>query len=241
MLSDSHNSIHEKCTADCNSCTSNKNPLLVGLDIEQRKEIDGNRMQISFDKGEYLFREGLFPSGLFCLNKGKVMVVKSDNFGNSIIINLHKEVTFLGIAEYMAQLPYQTKCIALEDTKACLIKDESIRRLILQNKTFNQRLLSTLSSQYLQSNNRLIAITKKQMSSRLADALLELVEVFGVSQSGHIDVYLKRSDLAHLCNMSESNTIRYLSSFQKSGIIALEGKKVKILHKNMLVKESQFA
>ena len=239
-MSDSQISIQSTCTAECNSCTSNLNPLFAGLDIEQRKEVDGNRMQISFNKGEYIFREGLFPSGLFCLRKGKVMVVKSDKYGNSIIVNLHKEVTFLGIAEYMTQLPYQTKCIALEDSMACLIKDESIRKLISENKTFNHRLLETLSSQYLQSNNRLIAITKKQMSARLADALLELHDVFGDNKSGHIDVYLKRSDLALLCNMSESNTIRYLSAFQKSGILELQGKKIKILQEKQLVKESQY-
>ncbi len=228
-----------ECSTKCNSCTNNHNPLLTGLDIEARHKIDSNKSKIIFKKGEYIFKEGLFPSGLFCLNQGKVMVTKSDDFGNSIIINLHKEVTFLGIADYIAQIPYQSNCIALDDTKVCILRNEDVQGFISNNRTFSNRLLSTLSSQFHRSNKRLLIATKKQMSSRLADALLELDEVFGTNSSGYLDVYLKRSDLALLGNMSEANAIRHLSSFGKNGIIRIHRKQIEILDKKRLQRESE--
>jgi len=226
---------------ECNSCANNVNPLLKGLNVKDREQIDNNRSKIFFSKGEYIFKEGFFPTGLFCLNKGKVMITKTDDFGNSIIANLHKEVTFIGIADYISQIPYQSKCIALEDSSVCLIKHESVQKFINDNRTFSNRLLATMASQFHQSNKRLLIATKKQMSSRLADALLELDEVFGSTKYGHLDIYLKRSELALLGNMSEANAIRHLSSFQKSGIIKLEGKKIKIINKDLLERESQLA
>jgi CRP-like cAMP-binding protein len=169
------------------------------------------------------------------------MVTKSDDFGNSVIINLHKEVTFLGIADYIAQKPYQSNAIALEDSTVCILKHEVVQDFMVTNKAFNSSLLGSLSAQFHQSNNRLLVATKKQMSSRLADGLLELKRVFGTTPSGHLNVYLKRAELAILCNMSIANIIRQLSSFDKNEIIKLEGKKILISNENLLLKESETA
>ena len=226
------------CNLDCQSCTSNTNPLLSGLDIQERSYLDDDRVQISFKRGETIYKEGVYPSGLYCLNKGGVMISKSDDFGNKLTVNLHKEVSFLGIADILSKRPYQTTCVALSEVKVCLIKYDNINSFLEKNINFTKRLLNTLSDQYHKSNRRLLAMTKKYMNARIADALLELVDIFGVSSDGYICISLKREELAQLSNMSLANAIRHLQTLNASNIISLEGKKIRILNKDALIKES---
>ena len=106
----------------CESCTHTSNPLLSGIKMESREILDDRRTVTFFKRGELLYREGMYPSGLICLNKGKVMVTKKDQFDNQVVINLQKEVSFVGIADFVTGKPYQSDCYALEDCTVCMIK-----------------------------------------------------------------------------------------------------------------------
>lgn len=203
--------------------------------------LDENRMMSTYKKGDILFRENTFPAGLFCLNSGKVMITVSDTNGNKIVTNLHKEVNFIGVADYLSGLPYQSTCIALSDINACMIKSSAVEEMINNNPIFSRRLLTTLARDNHQSSKRLLDITKKNMNVRIADTLLELVTVFGLDPNGNIDVYLKRSEIALICNMNETNVIRHLSALDKMEAIKLEAKKIRILNKKLLEFESSFS
>lgn len=226
------------CAVNCTSCTKNFNPVLSGVNVNDRKILDENRTETTYKKGEILFRENTFPAGLFCLNSGKVMITTSDSNGNRIVTNLLKEVSFVGVADFLSGLPYQSTCTALSDINVCMIRSKAVEDLISNNAVFARKLLTTLARDYRQSSKRLLDITKKNMNVRLADALLELLEVFGTDNQGYIDVYLKRSEIAQICNMNETNVIRHLSTLDKMGAIRLDAKKIQLLDKNILIRES---
>ena len=232
---------NDACDLQCGSCTEHHNPILLGQDLITLDGLDSHKSEISFGRGEYVFKQGAYPSGLFCLSRGKVLISKVDKNGNSIVINLHKEVSFLGISDYVAEQSYQSSCLCISDVKVCMIQDDQIRMLLKNNKTFTQKVLKTLAMDYHQSNMRMLAITKKNMSARLAVALLELIEVFGLLKSGEINVYLKRSELGILSCMSTANVIRHLSLFQKSGLIIIAGKQIKIVNQDALIHESEIS
>lgn len=225
------------CSANCTSCTKNFNPSLSGLNIDDRSALDESRIVTTYKKGAIIFRENTFPGGLFCLNSGKVMITVSDSNGNTIVTNLIKDVNFIGVAEYLSGMPYQSTCTALTDLNLCMIKSKAVEDLISNNASFSRRLLTNLAKDYHQSSKRLLEITKKNMNARLAGTLLELIEIFGLDHGNNIDVYLKRSEIAQICNMNETNVIRHLSALDKIGAIKLQGKKITILNKDVLVKE----
>lgn len=214
--------------AGCQSCTSNHNPLLAGVDIESRQLFDQKRNKLKYKRGEIIYKEGIFPSKLFCLNRGKVLIMKEDQNGNSIITNLFRGVCFLGISEFVLQRSYETKCIALEDCEICLINSRTALDFIADNKVFASRIMTELANQYHNANTLILSMTKKNMESRLASTLLDLNKLFGNDADGFLDIYLKRSHLAMLSHMSEANLIRNLSEFQKTGLVQLEKKQIKL-------------
>ncbi len=223
----------------CKSCTDNCNPMLAGVATGDLKALDENRRVITYRKGEIIFKENTYPSGLFCLNKGNVMITKSDPNGNIIVTNLYKEVTFLGISDYLSGLAYQSTCKALSDVNVCMIKADAVEDLIAKSTSFVRRALKTLAMDYHQANERLLSLTKKNMNSRIADALLEAINIFGIDSDGYINVYLRRAEIAQISNMSETNAIKHLSELNKAGIVKLEGKKIHVLDMNALIKESK--
>jgi len=216
-------------TSFCDSCQHSKNPCLSGVHVLDRSILDNDRSVMNYKRGDLVFREGTFPSGLFCLRNGKVMVTKKDQYNNEVVINLHKEVSFLGISDLFSGGPYTTDCYALTDCQICMIRKDHVNELLDSNKSFSRNVLQEMAAHYHQSNKRMLNLTKKYMRARVADALHFLKETYGLKEDGKtLDVYFKRKHLALLSNMNISNAIRNLSSLQKDGIIKIINKDIAI-------------
>ena len=83
-------------------------------------------------------------------------------------------------------------------------------------------------------------LTQKHIRGRLAESLLFLKDSYGLEEDGAtISIYLSREDLANLSNMTSSNAIRTLSSFASERIIAMDGRKIKLIDEDQLRKISR--
>ena len=81
------------------------------------------------------------------------------------------------------------------------------------------------------SEERTVNLTQKHIRGRLAESLLFLKENYGLEEDGcTLSIYLSREDLANLSNMTTSNAIRTLSSFASEKIVAIDGKKIKLIN-----------
>jgi len=70
--------------------------------------------------------------------------------------------------------------------------------------------------------------------------LLFLKDNYGLEEDGAtISIYLAREDLANLSNMTTSNAIRTLANFVNEHIIAMDGRKLKIMDEEKLRKISK--
>ncbi len=66
-----------------------------------------------------------------------------------------------------------------------------------------------------------------------------LDENFGEDQDGYLALTLSREDIANVVGTATESAIRLLSEFKKNGLIALDGKKVKVLNEVGLMRLSQ--
>ena len=68
----------------------------------------------------------------------------------------------------------------------------------------------------------------------------QLMETYGLEEDGAtISIFLSREDLANLSNMTTSNAIRTLSNFASETLIAIDGRKIKIIDEEELSKISR--
>jgi len=90
--------------------------------------------------------------------------------------------------------------------------------------------LTKLAKELGFSNSRTVTLTQKHIRGRLAESIILLKYKYGMEPDGAtVRAYLSREDLANLSNMTTSNAIRTLSSFVTEKVIAIDGRKLKIL------------
>ena len=100
--------------------------------------------------------------------------------------------------------------------------------------------IKTLAAELGVSDEKIISLTQKHIRGRLAEALLFLKDCYGVEEDGStLSIYLSREDLANLSSMTTSNAIRTLSSFSNEKLVAIDGRKIKLINEEELQKVSK--
>src|SRR6056297_104874 len=183
----------------------------------------------SYRKNEIIFREAERPSGLLCLQEGKVKIFKEGVGGREQIVRMAKPVSFIGYRALFADENHIASAQAIENSVVCTIRREALENILRQNPDFSLRIIKSLAYELGFANKRTVTLTQKHIRGRLAESLLFLRDTYGFEEDGHtINIYLSREDIAHLSNMTTSNAIRTLSAFAKEGIIDINGRRISI-------------
>jgi CRP-like cAMP-binding protein len=195
---------------------------------------------------QYFKRNGLIyctgdePTDMMCLLRGKVKIFKEGIGGRNQIIRMIKPIQYFGYRAYFAQEHYLTNASAFEASTVCLIPLKVVSEFLANNHNVAMFFIKQLSVDLGVADERTVNLTQKHIRGRLAEALLFLKDSYGFETDGStISIYLAREDLASLSNMTTSNAIRTLTSFVADEIIALDGKKIRILDFERLQKISQ--
>ncbi|NLJ07757.1 MAG: Crp/Fnr family transcriptional regulator [Sphingobacteriales bacterium] len=215
----------------CFECTNRENSLFTDISDEHKVRINDAKVHCEYKKGEMIFKEGNLPTGLICLNRGKVKIIKEGIGGREQIIRLARPIELIGYRALFAGERYNSSAVALEDSTVCHIDKEVVLDVISQDPMLGLRIVKRLAIELGEAKTRIVNLTQKHIRGRLAEALLILYNRFGTNpEDGTLDISLGRNDLADLSNMTASNASRTLSQFIDEKIIETQGKKIRILN-----------
>lgn len=210
------------------------------LNEEQRAFLASNFSLQSYKKNEVIHCEGETPTHLMCLLSGKVKIYKDGVGGRTQIIRMAKPVEYFGYRAYFAKEDYVTAAAAFEPSLICMIPMTAITTLVRQNNDLAMFFIRQLSIDLGVADERTVNLTQKHIRGRLAESLLFLKESYGLEEDGStLSIYLSREDLASLSNMTTSNAIRTLSQFATERLIAIDGRKIKLIDEDKLRKISK--
>ncbi len=210
------------------------------LTPEQREHLTKNLTIHTFKKNEPIYSEGEFPTQLMCLLSGKVKIFKNGVGGRNQIIRVIKPVEYFAYRAYFAHQEYLTAAAAFETSTIGMIPMSTITHLVSENNDLAWFFIKQLSVDLGIADERTVNLTQKHIRGRLAESILFLKESYGLEEDGcTLSIYLSREDLANLSNMTTSNAIRTLSNFAAEKIIAIDGRKIKIIAEDKLEKISR--
>jgi CRP-like cAMP-binding protein len=210
------------------------------LNNKERDILRTNSTVRYFKRNEMIYNEGDTPVDMMCLLKGKVKIFKEGIGGRSQIIRMIKPIQYFGYRAFFAEEAYLTGASAFESSTVCLIPMKIVTQLLKNNHELAFFFIKQLSVDLGIADERTVNLTQKHVRGRLAESLLFLLDSYGLEEDGAtINIYLAREDLANLSNMTTSNTIRTLSTFVTERIIALDGRKIKIIDEDKLRKISK--
>jgi len=214
---------------DCTQCIDNPNTIFSCLTIEEKKILKSHSSCFSFKKGEIIYKEHEKPTGLICLVSGKVKIFKEGIGGREQIVRMTRIGEFIGYRALFAEENYNSSSSAIENAEICVIEKTPLYEILKENAQFALQIIKLLATELGSSNTRTVTLTQKHIRGRLAESLLFLKDTYGLDKDSNINVLLSREDIANLSNMTTSNAIRTLSSFSAEQIIAINGRKIKIV------------
>lgn len=195
-----------------------------------------------FKKGETIFREGSFPSGIFYVKKGKVKKYKTDQDGRQQIIYVCNSGELLGYPALLSEEAYSDSASALEDSVLAFISKETFLRVLDQSQILSYRLLKNLSHEFAVLENSIANFAHKSVRERLALSLLILKEKFMDKNNpdAFAEITLSREDLSNLTGTAVETLVRLLHTFKDEGLIETQGRKIRIIDAKGLVKVANF-
>ncbi len=204
------------------------------LSEEERQYLLNNIDIRVFKKNEVIYHKGDTPRYFRCLLEGKVKVY-IDGTGGRQIVRLIKDMGFFAYRAAFAGEQFKTEASAFETSVICQIPFPVIWKLIETNSSLAIFFIKQLATMVGETDLLVISLTQKHIRGRLAESLLKLKDKYGMEEDGStLSIYLSREDLANLSNMTTSNAIRTLSAFASEKLIAIDGRKIKIIREDEL-------
>ncbi len=205
---------------------------------EDDKEILKHRKkQLHYEKGENLIKQGAFASHILYIQTGLVRVFLQNRGQKQVNIRVAGSGSFLGFASLFGEDSYTCSAVAIKDCRVCMIDRDGLLSLLSRNSAFAMR----LTAQNVQDESHLLKLisllSHQQMRGKLAHALLYLSRDEFLRED--IFFHLTRQDLAGFAAITAESAIRFLKEFEKSGILELSGKDIRIINRTQLKEIAQ--
>jgi len=215
---------------ECKYCSFHKENIDV-FDDNCLKQLSENHAVVSFVKGDSIIKQGALSTNVVFLRKG---LVKLHIAGPSReqIVRLIKAPTYLGLPTTLGEKINQYSVSAVSDVEVCFIDIHTFQNMLQSNPAFAYQIILQLCQNDIESYQRCANRTQKQLRGNLADALLEFSE--NIFESDSFMFPVSQAELGCLIDASRESISRFLSEFDKDGIISLNGKQITILNKRML-------
>src|SRR5262249_20052186 len=97
-------------------------------------------------------------------------------------------------------------------------------------------LLQFFAGELQKAENRLKNLAHMDVKGRIADTLLELQDVFGLSKDKFINLTITRQDISAYAGTTYETVFKFFTELQKRKIIVTKEKRIKILQKENLRK-----
>ncbi len=223
--------------ADCAHCAKRFTNVFCNAEYDVMQEFNTEKVCSSYKKGEYIFKEGIRPHGVYCVNYGKIKLSKMGDDGKEQIIRLVKTGDPLGYRALLSGDSYSSSAIAIEDCGVCFIPKELFMGILQRDTTLSLEMMKLLSDDLKKAELQITHLAQKPVRERVAEALLFIKETYGFEEDGKtIAAAFSREDIANIVGTATETAIRLLSEMNKDQIIQLSGKKILITDLPKLIK-----
>lgn len=210
----------------CEQCIVREFSSLKALNKDELLKLSDCKTSKIIKKGENIFEEGENVNGIFCVKEGICKLTKLSPNGKDHIVKLVSKGELLGQRSMISDEPANLSAIALEDMQVCYIPKNEVMGFFDKNNQFSMNVMKTICGDLKISDEHMVNMAQKSVKERLAETLIYLHENFGSNADGTLKVQLSRDELASMIGTATESCIRLLSDFNKTGLIALMGKKI---------------
>ena len=212
--------------------------VLEGLPELEMAILKKNMVMHKYKKGEILFREDSYPTGIYYIEKGKVKKYKTDKDGHEQIIYVCNSGELLGYHALISEEFYPDSAAVLEEAIISFIPKDDFLKALNSSTVLSNRLLKCLSHEFGVLVNSIAIFAHKTVRERLALCLLILRDKYIKEDQKDlpVELFLSRDDLSKMVGTARETLVRFLHEFKEDGLIEVEGRKIILLKPKELSK-----
>jgi CRP-like cAMP-binding protein len=212
----------------CEQCIVRQFSSLKALGKDELLKMANCKTSYTIKKGAAIFEEGETLKGVYCIKDGICKLSKLSSNGKDQIVKLVKSGELLGQRSMISEEVANLSAVALENMEVCFIPKAEILSFFNENNQFSMNVMKAICGDLKEADDHVVSMGQKSVKERLAESLIYMYETFGVNEDGSLHIQLSREELGSMIGTATESCIRLLSEFNKSNIIALDGKKIMI-------------
>ncbi|HCT14101.1 CRP-like cAMP-activated global transcriptional regulator GlxR [Corynebacterium nuruki] len=209
-------------------------PAAVNALIEQLDSV-------TFPRGTTIFDEGEPGDRLYVIISGKVKLARHAPDGRENLLTIMGPSDMFGELSIFDPGPRTSAAVCVTEVKAASMDSHMLHDWIHAHPEIADQLLRVLARRLRRTNNSLADLIFTDVPGRVAKALLQLANRFGVQEGGALRVHhdLTQEEIAQLVGASRETVNKALAEFAHRGWIRLEGKSVLISDTERLAKRAR--
>ncbi len=225
----------------CKLCQSQRRSMFSSLTDSEMTNLEISKTCTKYKKGQVLFHEGTRPLGVFCVNRGRIKVYRLGIDGKEQIIKVSASGDLLGYKALLSDEHYSLTAEALDDCVVCFTPKDDFLSLLKPGGSFYIDILKAVCKENGLMASKMTEMAQRSVRQRAALSLLMLKDTYGLEheQEGEIEINLTREDLANIVGTATESLIRLLNDFKKENFISTQGRKIRILDSEGLLRASR--
>ena len=208
---------------DLKSCFLCRNCMREWIEVVAVKKIT-----TVFKKGKNIFSEGEVVKGIYFIYEGSAKIYMQWGKEKELILRFAKSGDILGHRGFGGDHHYPISASALEDSKVCFIPDDFLSATLKTNSGFTNKLLEVFAADLQKAEKRMRDLAHMEVKGRIAFALLEIKETFGVDKDKFISVPLLRQDIASYAGTTYETVFKFFTELTRKKILTTNGKQIRI-------------
>jgi len=208
--------------------------MAINTGLEEIISNHKNLVHSVFKKGEFVFKEGEPPAGLYFIESGSVKIYKNEPDNTERIMHLAVKGDILGLHSVVNGHDYSNSAVAITDTKTSFIAADDFLRIVESSNTYKLLVMKSLCSRIDSLEDHIVRVNDKKTDERFADTLLILIDKYGLNNSKDINIKLTLDELASFTCTSRSYMKKIISDFTRRGLISYSEGNINILNHNRI-------
>lgn len=172
-------------------------------------------------RGDWIFALGDPAESIYFLQKGRMKITGLSEDGQEVLHNVVGPGEIFGETSALLRIPRTTSAQALE---TCLLGEiylKDFESLLTMYPELSVQLLKSVGMRLKKAEAQLVNIVCNDVSGRVREALLELMQSESSATDGPIRINMTQQDLANLIGASRQKTSQALKELENSGVLRL--------------------
>ncbi len=199
----------------------------ASLTKEEKDFLSRESIMRAFSRQERIFTEDAPAEGFYLLSAGLAKIFHLTADGREIILHLVRPGATLGESAVFQRGTFPASASALEESRAIFMPSAAVMKLVRQNPSFAEAMLSVLALRIRLLTRKIEAQGGREALARLAAYIAHRM-ILG-KRKEHVRLELSREDLAQMLGTARETLSRAMARLTRQGIVRVKGRDVEVL------------